>query len=166
MSDSPSLRNAAAAVQQQDAAAVSALFSARRLRLARESAGLTQTALAGQVELTSAAISQFEKGEARPAAQTLLRLADALGFPVQFFATGTAASSMEFLRGQDEGERGFFRSLRSISVTDRRRALALSHLVHDLTASPARCGCRQPTSQGIRFRRMRPWRQPKTVLRG
>ena len=100
MTDTSPLNHRAAAAHQQ-AVAASALFSARRLRLARESAGLTQTALAGQAELTSAAISQFEKGEARPAPQTLQRLAGALGFPVHFFATGTAPSSMDPQPGQD-----------------------------------------------------------------
>lgn len=114
------------------AAAASALFSARRLRLARDALGLTQTAVASMSGVTSAAISQFEKGEARPAAQTLLRLAAAFGFPVQFFAAGTAPSSREPHLSEGSGDSGYFRSLRSISVTDRRRALALSQLVRDL----------------------------------
>ena len=109
-----------------------ALFSARRLRLAREAAALTQTALAGRVSLTPAAVSQFEKGEARPAGATLARLASDLGFPIGFFTVSAAPSSLDPAPGNDDGDRGFFRSLRSTTVTDRRRALALAHLVHDL----------------------------------
>jgi Zn-dependent peptidase ImmA (M78 family)/transcriptional regulator with XRE-family HTH domain len=83
--------------------------------------------------VTSAAISQFEKGNARPAAHTLLRLAAALEFPVQFFAAGAAPSSRASRPADGLEDTGYFRSLRSISVTDRRRALALSQLVRDLT---------------------------------
>src|SRR6266496_3632218 len=120
------------AAGQEAAAAAGALFSSRRLRLAREARGLTQTAVASMADVTSAAISQFEKGEARPAAQTLLRLAAALEFPVQFFATGAAPSSHELGSAPGPGDRGYFRSLRSISVADRRRALALAQLIRDL----------------------------------
>jgi DNA-binding XRE family transcriptional regulator len=109
-----------------------ALFSARRLRLAREATGMTQTALATQVTLTSAAVSQFEKGEARPSGATLARIADVLEFPIGFFTVGAAPSSLNPLSGSDDADRGFFRSLRSTTVTERRRALALTQMVHDL----------------------------------
>jgi Zn-dependent peptidase ImmA (M78 family)/DNA-binding XRE family transcriptional regulator len=109
-----------------------ALFSARRLRLARESRSLTQAAVASEAALTSAAVSQFEKGDARPAAQTLLRLARALEFPVQFFAVGTAPSSRDPHSDDGPGDHGYFRSLRSTSMTERRRALALAQLIRDL----------------------------------
>lgn len=117
----------------QTATAASALFSARRLRLAREARGLTRVAVASSSELTAAAISQFEKGDARPAPHTLQRLAKALEFPVQFFAIGTAPSSYDPPPADEADDSGYFRSLRSISMTNRRRALALSHLVRDLT---------------------------------
>jgi Zn-dependent peptidase ImmA (M78 family)/transcriptional regulator with XRE-family HTH domain len=123
----------ATAACMRAAVAASALFSARRLRLAREARGLTQRAVASGSEVTSAAISQFEKGDARPAAKTLLRLAEALEFPVQFFAVGAAPSSRDPDPPDGFDDTGYFRSLRSISVTDRRRALALSQLVRDLT---------------------------------
>lgn len=113
------------------ATTASALFSARRLRLARESRSLTRAAVASEAALTSAAVSQFEKGDARPAPQTLLRLARALKFPVQFFAVGTAPSSRD-PHSDGSGDHGYFRSLRSTSVTERRRALALAQLIRDL----------------------------------
>jgi Zn-dependent peptidase ImmA (M78 family)/transcriptional regulator with XRE-family HTH domain len=117
---------------QETARQAAALFSARRLRLAREATGLTQTALAKQVTLTSAAVSQFEKGEARPSGVTLARIADALDFPIGFFTVSAAPSSLDPLSGSDDADHGFFRSLRSTTVTDRRRALALTQMVHDL----------------------------------
>jgi Zn-dependent peptidase ImmA (M78 family)/transcriptional regulator with XRE-family HTH domain len=128
MSDSSPLRDTSEAARQ-----AAALFSARRLKLAREATGLTQTALATQVPLTSAAVSQFETGEARPSGVTLARIADVLDFPIGFFTVGAAPSSLDPLPGNDDADRGFFRSLRSTTVTDRRRALALTQLVHDLT---------------------------------
>jgi Zn-dependent peptidase ImmA (M78 family)/transcriptional regulator with XRE-family HTH domain len=116
----------------ETAATASVLFSVRRLRLARESRSLTRAAVASKAGVTSAAISQFEKGDARPAPQTLLRIAQTLEFPVQFFAVGTAPSSRDPRSGNGPGDTGYFRSLRSISVTDRRRALALAQLIRDL----------------------------------
>ncbi len=126
-----SLSGAAEAAGLEAAIAASALFSARRLRLARESRKLTQVAVALDAGITSAAISQFEKGDSRPSPQTLARLALALDFPVHFFAAGTAPSSRD-PRLDGPGDQGFFRSLRSISVTDRRRALALAQLIRDI----------------------------------
>lgn len=114
-----------------DAETASALFSPRRLRLAREARIMTRSAVALAAQVTPAAVSQFERGDARPVPQTLRRLADAVDFPVGFFVVSAVPSS----RGtapDAEDDQGFFRSLRSITVTDRRRALALAHLFHDL----------------------------------
>jgi Zn-dependent peptidase ImmA (M78 family)/transcriptional regulator with XRE-family HTH domain len=117
--------------QQRLAAEISALFSPARLRLAREYRGLTQTALAASAGISSAAISQFEKLDGnRPAPTTLLGLAEALDFSLSFFAVQAAPSSRRSTDLADVG--GFFRSLRSFSVTDRRRALAVPHCVRDL----------------------------------
>lgn len=116
-----------------DAAAASALFSPRRLRLARETRMMTRTAVALAAQVTPAAVSQFELGDARPVPQTLLRLAGALDFPVRFFTVSAVPSSREATTPDgNHSDQGYFRSLRSIAVTDRRHALALSHLVHDL----------------------------------
>src|SRR4051812_21056525 len=79
---------------EHQAAEVAALFSAPRLRLAREYRGLTQTALASVAGLSSAAISQFEKLDgSKPAPATTVALANALEFPLAFFAVQAAPSS-------------------------------------------------------------------------
>jgi len=70
-----------------------ALFSPRRLRLARETRMMTRSAVALAAQVTPAAVSQFERGDARPVPQTLLRLADALDFPVGFFVVSAVPSS-------------------------------------------------------------------------
>ena len=123
---------ASSAPSLEAATTASALFSARRLRLAREWRSMTRAAVASEAAVTSAAVSQFENGDARPAPQTLLRLAGSLDFPVQFFAVGTAPSSRDPRSGDGPGDYGYFRSLRSTGVTERRRALALAQMVRDL----------------------------------
>jgi Zn-dependent peptidase ImmA (M78 family)/transcriptional regulator with XRE-family HTH domain len=109
------------------------LFSAQRLRLARESRALTQKDLGERAGVTSAAVSQFEKALSRPTESTVLRLAGALEFSVGFFATGEAPSSrrdvdLDLLIGN-----GHFRSLRSVTSSQRRQAMSVTHLVRDVT---------------------------------
>ncbi|HEY3713194.1 MAG TPA: XRE family transcriptional regulator [Jatrophihabitantaceae bacterium] len=115
------------------AAEVVTLFSAQRLRLAREARALTQRDLGQHAGVTSAAVSQFEKALSRPTESTMLRLAHALDFPVGFFATGESPSSrpdvdLDALEGT-----GHFRSLRSVTSAQRREALSVTHLVRDVT---------------------------------
>lgn len=100
-------------------------FQPGRLRLARELENISQSDLSAAADVTPAAISQFESGDAKPSGQTLGLLASALGVPV------------EFLRmPMEETHEGFFRSLRKSSVAQRRRARSLAHLVHDLATAP------------------------------
>ena len=96
-----------------------------RLQAGRELRGLSQTALARDAGITAAAISQFENGHARPTPSTLLKLSYALDLPLGYFTRrpGTAAAPEPA---------AFFRSLRSTSAAERRRATALVGLVHEL----------------------------------
>jgi Zn-dependent peptidase ImmA (M78 family)/transcriptional regulator with XRE-family HTH domain len=107
-------------------------FERTRLRTARELAGLSQTQLARESGLTSAAISQFESGAARPSPDTAGVLARVLAVPQEFFRAAMV-----------ESHEGFFRSLRRTSVSDRRRARAIAHVAHDLAvhASSAQRFC-------------------------
>ncbi|MEV7036369.1 XRE family transcriptional regulator [Streptomyces sp. NPDC093272] len=107
-------------------------FERTRLRTARELAGLSQTQLARESGLTSAAISQFESGAARPSPDTTSVLARVLAVPPEFFRAAMVGS-----------HEGFFRSLRRTSVSDRRRARAIAHVAHDLAvhASSAQRFC-------------------------
>lgn len=108
--------------QVGDESTVSARFDRRRLRLARESRGLSQSELADKLRVTAAAISQFEKGAARPSPDNVIKIATALEFPAPFFSRSSATSVGEELDG-------FFRSLRSTTATDRRRARARAQLL-------------------------------------
>lgn len=109
-----------------------ALFAASRLRLARESRELTQKELAEAAGVSAAAMSQFEREAAKPSAATLNKIAGALEFPVQFFASGVALTAdADHALDLADGF-GHFRSLRSVTATQRRRALSVTHLVRDV----------------------------------
>lgn len=104
------------------------LFDGQRLRLAREYLGVTQRVLADAMagRVTPAALSQFEKGDARPSARTLTELAVATGLPVQFFARDPAVGDVASVEG-------FFRSLRSTGVRRRRQHRAQAELIRLVT---------------------------------
>ena len=104
-------------------------FQRARLRVARELAGLSQALLAERVQLTPAAISQFESGAARPSPETVATLSTTLDVPSGFFYQPVV-----------ETHEGFFRSLRRTAVADRRRARAIAHIAHDLAVSAAEVG--------------------------
>lgn len=111
---------------QLDPRDVAALFDRGRLRMARELRGLTQVQLAREAgAVTSASVSQFENGHARPAVPTLRRLSVALRVPLTFFAAPARPPAQEQVNG-------FFRSLRSTSPRDRQQALAYVHLAREL----------------------------------
>jgi Zn-dependent peptidase ImmA (M78 family)/DNA-binding XRE family transcriptional regulator len=100
---------------------VDAGFEPGRVRLARELNGWSQAELARRVELTAAAVSQFEAGATKPSAESLTRLGEVLEVPPGFFSLPLV-----------ETHEGFFRSLRRTSVVHRRRARSLAQLAHDL----------------------------------
>lgn len=112
---------------QLDLGDIATLFDRERLRMARELRGLTQVQLAREAgSVTSASISQFENGHARPAKSTLQRLAVALRVPSSFFAAPARPPARQEVSG-------FFRSLRSTSPRDRQQALAYVQLARELT---------------------------------
>jgi Zn-dependent peptidase ImmA (M78 family)/transcriptional regulator with XRE-family HTH domain len=100
-----------------------ATFVPERLRLARELREWSQANLAREIQLTPAAVSQFESGITDPSQQAVKRMASVLGVPPEFFA-----------RPVIETHEGFFRSLRRTSIGHRRRARALAYIAHDLVA--------------------------------
>jgi Zn-dependent peptidase ImmA (M78 family)/transcriptional regulator with XRE-family HTH domain len=99
-------------------------FEPERLRLARELKEWSQAELATRLDVTPAAVSQFETGVTRPGMDALDRMTSALGVPAQFFSLPVT-----------ETHDGFFRSLRRTSVSHRRRARALAHIAHDLAVT-------------------------------
>lgn len=98
-----------------------ALFEPDRLRMARELREWTQADLAARLDVSPAAISQFESGSTRPAAATISSLAEVLDVPPGFLGMAMI-----------DTHEGFFRSLRRTSVQHRRKARAFAHVAHDL----------------------------------
>jgi transcriptional regulator with XRE-family HTH domain len=71
------------------------------LHVLREQRGLTIAALARQVGLSAAAISQIESGAVQPSVMTLRRLAAALGVPVfRFFLPADTEAASVVRRGE------------------------------------------------------------------
>ncbi len=105
-----------------DSEGAAALFEPSRLTLAREAGGLTQTELAKRVGVTPGAISQYERGYARPSATTVRQLSMALGFPPAFLADS------EPLHAVQPGQ-AFFRKLASTTRREQSEALATATLL-------------------------------------
>lgn len=101
-----------------------AAFEPERLRLARELKEWSQADLARKMNLTPAAVSQFETGITRPGLDALHQMTTALEVPSEFFSLPVT-----------ETHDGFFRSLRRTSVIHRRRARALAHVAHDVAVA-------------------------------
>lgn len=111
-------------MQGPEAVRAAVAFDPAQLVTARELKGYSQVELARAAGgINAASLSQFEKGHARPSAQTLTRLAEALEVPARFLARPPWES------GSPDA---FFRSLRSTAVSDRRRARGLTKLVYAL----------------------------------
>lgn len=111
-----------------DLETVRALFDGRRLTQARQLAGMVKADLANEIDLSAAAIGQFESGDARPSVGTLANLAEALDVPAAFFAANRSLYSVA-------GDEGHFRSLRSTSTRDRSRARAQLEILAEAVAT-------------------------------
>lgn len=107
------------------AVAVARAFEPSRLTQARLLADKTKSALAKKVDLSAAAIGQFESGTSRPRPEHLPKLAAALDVPVRFFAAGRPYARV------DAGV-AHFRRLRSTRVGERAKALAYVEQVWEL----------------------------------
>ncbi|MEL6349014.1 MAG: XRE family transcriptional regulator [Myxococcota bacterium] len=83
--------------------------------------GLSQSALAKKLQITQAAVSQYESGSATPSEEMIDLLAQTLGCSVQFL---TPVEDMATVPAEHLSE-VFFRSLRSTPSPDRLRALGI-----------------------------------------
>jgi Zn-dependent peptidase ImmA (M78 family)/transcriptional regulator with XRE-family HTH domain len=88
-------------------------FHGERLREAREARGLTATTLAGLIDVTRAAVSQYESGTQSPAPQVMQAIARVLNLPVEFFLCLSALAPTEVV---------FYRSMSSATKRARTRA--------------------------------------------
>ncbi|SEE59020.1 helix-turn-helix domain-containing protein [Jiangella alba] len=96
-------------------------FDGRRLALARRLRRLLRSALADRTSVSAAAITQFERGTARPTNAVVAELALALGMPVDFFRQGRSVEPVP-------ASAAHFRSLRATPAISREQALAFAEI--------------------------------------
>jgi Zn-dependent peptidase ImmA (M78 family)/transcriptional regulator with XRE-family HTH domain len=101
-------------------------FEPARLTQARVRQGLSKSELAAAVDVSSAAIGQYEADVNAPRPEVIERLARVLKVQPDFFNVGRPMARIDTLNAH-------FRSLRSTRVSDRQRALATTTLVWELT---------------------------------
>ncbi len=106
---------------------VARAFDPARLIQARQLAKVTKVHLQERVGVTATAIGQYERGEVRPRADTVARLATALAVPVGFFAYGRPRIPLEIAQAS-------FRRLRATSVLQQQQAVAYAEQVWELSA--------------------------------
>jgi Zn-dependent peptidase ImmA (M78 family)/transcriptional regulator with XRE-family HTH domain len=104
---------------------VARVFDAARLTQARCLAGLTKVALAAEVGVTPAAVSQWEARTTPPRPDHVQRLAEVLDVPVGFFAVGRPHAHLD-------ASTAHFRSLRSTRASQRAKAVAFVEQVWEL----------------------------------
>ena len=104
---------------------VGSRFEPARLTHARVRLGVSKTDLAAQVEVSPAAIGQYEAGVNSPRPEVLDRLAKALQVRPEYFSVGRPLARIDSVNAH-------FRSLRSARVSDRQKALATATLVWEL----------------------------------
>lgn len=102
-------------------------FDPARLVQARHLAKMTKTQLHEHVGVTASAIGQYERGEVRPRADTILELAKELNVPPGFFSQGRPRVSLEIAQAS-------FRRLRATTVLQQQQAVAYAEQVWELNS--------------------------------
>lgn len=118
--DTPSLFDASGSAQTHG------LFEPARLTQARVLRSVTKSDLAAAVDVSPAAVGQYEAGVNSPRADVLYRLAKVLDVSPAFFGVGRPLVRIDTVNAH-------FRSLRSARVSDRQKALATATLVWELS---------------------------------
>lgn len=101
------------------------MFNAQRLSLARMRVGLTAKGLADRAGVAPLTITRLEKGENQPDKATSARLAEVLGFPLEFFLADDPPSL--------DTDAVSFRSLSKMSAKERNAATAAGALGLELS---------------------------------
>jgi Zn-dependent peptidase ImmA (M78 family)/DNA-binding XRE family transcriptional regulator len=118
MTDQPSRLTAA---RRRRSGGVAEDFDGRRLALARRLACMPRSELARRIEVTPAAVTQYERGLARPTTTVLARIGLTLGMSREFFSRGLDIPEVRSATAH-------FRSLRSTPANRREQALAFGEL--------------------------------------
>ncbi len=101
------------------------MFDPARLTQARDAVGMTKKNLAEKVSLSPSAITQFESGIIAPTGDNILNISHALGVQRDYFYLGRPV-----FRSSENGVH--FRSLRSTSVRDRKKAQSYIEWLREL----------------------------------
>lgn len=104
---------------------VAVAFDSARLVQARILANLTKAQLADKLEVSPAAVGQYEAGIITPRPEHITTLARELDVPVAFFATGRPRIRLD-------ASDAHFRSLRATRVKQRARAIASAEQLWEL----------------------------------
>ena len=102
-------------------------FDPARLVQARQLAKVTKAQLQERVGVTASAIGQYERGEVKPRADTVVDLARVLSVPIGFFAYGRPRVSLEIAQAS-------FRRLRATTIQQQQQAVAYAEQVWELSA--------------------------------
>lgn len=105
---------------------VARAFEPARLTQARVLAEFTKAELADVINVSAAAVGQYEAGVTAPRPELLPQLARALKVPVEFFAAGRPL-------GRLDAANAHFRSLRSTRAKDRAKAATHAEQLWELT---------------------------------
>ncbi|WP_406266423.1 XRE family transcriptional regulator [Actinacidiphila glaucinigra] len=105
---------------------VAAAFDGARLTQARRLAGWTKKELASKIDVTPAAVGQYEAGGIRPRPEQVRRISEALGMPTAFFTAGRPRAALDTAAVH-------FRSLRSAPARERERSLSFTELLWELS---------------------------------
>src|SRR5437660_4037014 len=96
------------------------MFNHKRLSLARKRRRLTGKGLAELAGISAITVSRLENGENQPDDETITKLAQALGYPIEFFADDDPE--------QIDTGAASFRSLTKMSAKERDAAIAAGSL--------------------------------------
>jgi Zn-dependent peptidase ImmA (M78 family) len=96
-------------------------FDGRRLSVARRLQCMPRSELARRIEVSPAAVTQYERGLSRPTTTVLARISLTLGMPKEFFSRGLDIPEVRSTSAH-------FRSLRSTPASRREQALAFGEL--------------------------------------
>lgn len=108
-----------------DAHRVAPIFDPARLELARKYRGFTKAELAEEIEVSAAAVSQYELGYAKPSPAVVAKLSLSLGFPLQWFSQGRPVVRVDTAGAH-------FRSLRAASQREREHAFAQAEFTWEI----------------------------------
>ncbi len=118
MTDQPTRTTAA---RRRRGSGVAEDFDGRRLAVARRLACMPRSELARRIEVTPAAVTQYERGLSRPTTTVLARIGLTLGMPREFFSRALDIPEVR-------SSTAHFRSLRSTPANRREQALAFGEL--------------------------------------